>query len=117
MTEQWVAGFVAFCLIGIGVGALVAPLAASRQFGIGAESAAERAFIRAMGVRDLVLGVLLLLLAASERRELIAWALIASAAVALVDLAVTSAAGARLPARLLHGVGGLGLIVAGVALL
>jgi hypothetical protein len=117
MTEQWVAGFVALCLIGIGAGALAAPRAASRQFGIPAENAAERAFVRAMGVRDLVLGVLLLLLAGSERRELIAWGLIASALVAAVDFALTSAAGARAPARLLHAAGGLGLVVAGIVLL
>jgi hypothetical protein len=117
MTEQVVAWFVALCLFGIGAGALAAPRASSRQYGILADSAAGLAFIRAMGARDLVIGVLLLLLAGAGRRDLLAWALIASAAIAAVDLAVVSAAGARRSARLLHGLGGAGLVAAGLVLL
>jgi hypothetical protein len=117
MAALWVTGFVAFCLCAIGVGALAAPLASSKQFGIPAEGAGGLAFIRAMGARDLVIGVLLLLLAAAGRRELLAWGLIASAAIACVDFAVVSAAGARLSARLVHGLGGAGLVVAGLLLL
>jgi hypothetical protein len=116
MSGTWIAGAVALCLFGIGVGALAAPRASSRQYGIAAEDASALAFIRAMGARDLVIGALLLLLAAAERGELLAWGLIASAGIAGVDFAVVSAAGARLSSRLLHGLGGIGLVVAGLAL-
>jgi hypothetical protein len=109
-------GLVALCLIGIGVGALVAPRASSRQFGIAAEDGPALAFVRAMGARDLVIGVLLLLLASAERRDLLAYGLLASAAIAAVDFAVVSAAGARLSARLVHAVGAVGLVVAGLVL-
>jgi hypothetical protein len=116
MTGLVVAGFVALCLIGIGVGALVAPRASSRQYGILLEDARALAFIRAMGARDLVIGVLLLMLASAARTELLAWGLIASAAIALVDFAVVSAAGARGASRLVHALGGVGLVVAGLVL-
>jgi hypothetical protein len=112
-----IAGFVALCLAGIGVGALVAPRASARQFGIVPDDARALAFVRAMGARDLVIGALLLLLAGAGRPELLAFGLIASAAIALVDFAVVSAAGARLSARLVHGLGGVALIVAGLVVL
>lgn len=117
MTGMWVAGAVALCLFGIGVGALAAPRTAARQFGIVPGDARALAFVRAMGARDIVIGALLLLLAAAERGELLAWGLIASAGIAGVDFAVVSAAGARLASRLVHGLGGIGLVVAGLVLL
>jgi hypothetical protein len=75
-----------------------------------------------MGVRDLVIGVLLLLLAAAGRRELLALGMAASAAIAVIDLLVVSRdrppGGARLPprARLLHGTGALGLLGAALVI-
>jgi hypothetical protein len=108
-------GLVALALIGIGVGALAAPRTASRQFGIVLDDPRALAFLRAMGVRDLVIGVLLLLLIAAGRRELLALGVAASVAVAVLDLAVVSrdrpagAVPARAGARLLHGAGALGL--------
>jgi hypothetical protein len=110
-------GLVALALIAIGVGALAAPRTASRQFGIVLDDPRALAFLRAMGVRDLVIGVLLLLLIAGGRRELLALGVAASAAVAVLDFAVvsrdwpTGAARARAGARLLHGAGALGLLL------
>ena len=106
-------GLVALGLIGIGVGALAAPRVAARQFGIVLDDPRALAFLRAMGVRDLVIGVLLLLLIAAGQRELLAFGVAASAAVAVLDFAVVSrdrpAGAAR--ARLLHGVGAIGLLL------
>ena len=111
-----ITALVALGLIGIGVGALVAPRVSSQQYGIAAREPGALAFIRAMGVRDLVLGILLLILAAAGRRDLLAWGMAASAAIALVDFAVVSAAGARTAARALHAVGGIGVLVAAVVI-
>jgi hypothetical protein len=105
-------GLVAFGLIGIGVGALVAPRAAARQYGILLDDVRALALIRAMGVRDLVIGVLVLLLASTGRSGVLALGMAASAAIALLDFAVVAAdPSARPPARLLHGGGAIALLV------
>lgn len=109
-------GFVALSLIAIGVGALVAPLASSRQYGLVPGDLRALAFLRAMGARDLVIGVLLLLLAAARRSDLLAWGMAASAVIALVDLAVVWRAGARTPARVLHAGGAAGLLIAALVI-
>ena len=111
-----ITALVALGLIGIGVGALVAPRPSSQQYGIASDDTRALAFIRAMGVRDLVLGVLLLILAAAGRRDLLAWGMAATAAIALVDFALVSAAGARTAARTLHAVGGIGVLVAALVI-
>ena len=111
------AGLVALALIGIGVGALLAPGAASRQYGIVLDDARALAFIRAMGVRDLLIGVLVLLLASTERRGLLALGVAASAAVALLDFAVVSRDGAaRRSPGVLHGLGAIGLLIAALVI-
>ena len=83
-------GVIVLGLLGIGVGALVAPRASARQYGIVLDDSRALALIRAMGVRDLVIGVLLLLLASTERRGLLACGMVASAAIAVVDFVVVS---------------------------
>ncbi len=109
---------VALGLLGIGVGALLAPRVSAQQYGIVLDDARSLALIRAMGVRDVVLGVLLLLLANAERRDLLAFGVVASAAVAAVDFVVVSRDRTPAPARarLLHAGGALGLLVVGVAI-
>ena len=108
---------VAFAFIAIGAGALLAPRAASRQYGIVLDDVRALALIRAMGVRDLLIGVFVLLLLVAGRSDLLALGLAASAGVALLDLAVVwrDPAGRR-PARWLHAGGAVGLLVAALAL-
>jgi hypothetical protein len=104
----------ALAWIAIGAGALAAPRTASAQFGIVLDDPRALAFIRAMGARDVLIGVFaaLLLLGGAERRELLALAFAASAGVALLDLAVVSRDPAgRQAARWLHGGGAAGLLV------
>jgi hypothetical protein len=110
-----VAALVGLALIAVGVGALLAPRMASQQFGIVLDDPRALAFIRAIGARDLLIGVLLLLLAVAGSRELLAWAMAASALIALVDYAVVSAAGAGSRARALHAIGGIGILLAALA--
>ena len=111
-------GVIILGLLGIGVGALVAPRASAQQYGIVLDDSRALAFIRAMGVRDLVIGVLLLLLASTERRGLLACGMVAAAAIAVVDFVVVSRSRPPPPARtrLLHAGGALGLLVAGLVL-
>lgn len=112
MLALLVAVFFALGLVAVGAGALAAPRLSARHFGIAFEDPRALAFLRAMGVRDVALGVLLLLLAAAGQRGLLAWGLVASALVALVDLALVWAAGGGARARLPHALGALGLLAA-----
>jgi hypothetical protein len=109
-----IAALVALGLIGVGVGALAMPRRFSQQFGIVLDDPRALAFIRALGVRDLGIGILLLLLAWAERRELLPWGLAAAALIAFVDYAVVSAAGASRAARALHALGGITVLVAAI---
>ena len=110
-------------LVAVGVGALVTPRMASVQFGIVTGEPRALAFIRAMGVRDVVIGVLLALLAAERARETLAWAMFATALVAVTDLAVVMAdRRTRTPRRMLdrscwlHAGGAVAFVVTGAVL-
>ena len=112
-------------LVAVGAGALVAPRTSALQYGVVVDDVRSLAFIRAMGVRDLVIGVLIGLLASTGSRELVAWALYATTLVALLDFVVVtidrSTIRARektrgIPPRVLHAAGAIGLGLAGAIL-
>lgn len=113
-------------LVAIGVGALVAPRMASVQYGIVLDDPRALAFIRAMGVRDVMIGVVLALLAAAGASVALGWAMSSAALVAAVDYLVVSTDApatsrdvtrARVRARLLHGGSAVVLVAAAVLLL
>lgn len=83
----WVAALlVAVGLIAIGAAALVLPRVAASQYGIVLDDPRAQALLRAMGVRDVALGMLMALLAAAQARATLAWGMGALALVAVVDL-------------------------------
>jgi hypothetical protein len=82
---------VALGLTAVGVTALVAPRASATQYGIVVDDPRAFAFIRAMGVRDVVIGVLLGLLVEAGTRAALAWAISATSLIAVVDLALVMA--------------------------
>lgn len=112
-------------LVAVGVGALVAPRASALQYGVVVDDVRSLAFIRAMGVRDLVIGVLIGLLASTRSRELAAWALYATTLVAILDFVVVTIDRPTIlarektrgiPPRVLHAAGAIGLGLAGAIL-
>ena len=112
-------------LVAVGLGALVAPRTAASQYGIVVDDPRALAFVRAMAVRDLVIGVLLGLMATSGSRWLVAWALYVTAVIALVDFAVVTIdrpgtarrdGGPVVPPRVLHAAGAIGFGLAGAVL-
>jgi hypothetical protein len=120
-----VVALAASSLVAVGVGALIAPRTSARQYGIVVEDLRALAFIRAMGIRDLVIGVLLGLLASTRSRDLVAWALYTTTLIALLDFVVVTIDRRRtvardkthgMPSRLLHAVGAIGLGLAGAVL-
>ena len=113
-------------LVAVGFGALSAPRRWAALYGIVLDDQRALAFIRAMGVRDLVIGGLLAIIAYQRRREALGWGLCVTAVVALVDyLVVTADRRAATPGspvhtmdtRVLHAMGAVGLALAGGLLL
>ena len=123
MLGRVLSALVAVTLVAIGTGAIVAPGKAAAQYGIALDDPRALAFIRAMGVRDLAIGVLFGLLLRADARELLAWSTLAIMPIAAIDFLVVirdrRATGVfhgldRPP--LLHAAGGLGLLVTAVVL-
>jgi len=112
-------------LLAIGVGALVAPRMAAGQYGIVLDDPRALAFIRAMGVRDVMLGIVLGIVVRAGDPVAVGWAMLSAALVAAVDyvlvsmdapVAPGSAANARRRARVLHGGSAVALLTATVLL-
>src|SRR5262245_48432858 len=108
-------------LVAVGVGALAAPGLGAALYGIVLDDRRALAFIRAMGVRDLVIGGLLAVIASQRRSEPLGWGLCLTAVVALADYVLVTAdrraarsgapAGA-MDTRVLHAMGAIGLVLA-----
>jgi hypothetical protein len=118
-------GLAVLGLLAIGVGAIVAPAFSSGQYGIVVADARALAYLRAMGARDLVLGIVLALVMALGSTALLAASVAACALVAIVDFAVVAAdprpasappAMARGLSLTLHAGGAVGLLAAAVLL-
>ena len=112
-------------LLSLGVGVLVAPRKSSEQYGIVLDDPRALAFLRAMGVRDAVIGGLLALMALGGARDMLGWGIAVTAAIAVADYVLVTAdrrltrdPGMGLDAaRLLHAGGAVGLLLtAGVLL-
>jgi hypothetical protein len=110
-------------LLALGFGVLVAPRRSSEQYGIVLDDPRALAFLRAMGVRDAVIGGLLALMALAGARDLLAWGIVVTTSIAVADYLLVTAdrrlTGSRGTdaARLLHAGGAVGLLLTAAALL
>jgi hypothetical protein len=98
----------AAALIAIGAAALVSPRRSSHQFGIATDDPDAVAFVRAVGARDVVLGLILLPLEGAAARRALAWASL----LGLCDAAVGVSARGPRPQQLIHLSGFLALALA-----
>ncbi len=120
----WVLVAVVVCgLVVVGATALVAPAMSAAQYGIVFDDPRALAFIRAMGARDVVLGVLLGMTGSCGSRELAAWALWATMLIAVVDFVVVAmdapgraGGSSKISPRVLHAAGAIGIALAAVVL-
>jgi len=118
MIGQSLVILVVLALVAIGVGGVAAPRRASHEYGIVLDDDRALGLVRAMAVRDVVLGGLLAMLALTATREVIGWAMCLAALVAAVDLVVvttdrrSTSRSAVHRASALHGGGLIGLLVA-----
>jgi hypothetical protein len=112
-------------LLSLGLGVLVAPQKSSEQYGIVLDDPRALAFLRAMGVRDAVIGALLALMALARARDMLAWGIAVTAAIAVADYLLVTAdrritgvrEGGLDAARLLHAGGAVVLLLTAWALL
>jgi hypothetical protein len=114
-------------LVSIGLGAFVAPRWSSAQYGIVLDDPRALAFIRAMGVRDVVIGGLLGLIAWQHARQTLGLGMALTAVIAVTDLVLVIAdrrtataqptTRALDAARVLHAAGVVGLVLTGTVLL
>jgi hypothetical protein len=98
----------AAALIAIGSTALARPRRSSRQFGIGTDHPDAIAFVRALGARDLALGLVLLSVEGSAGRRALGW----TSLLGLCDAAIGLGARGPRPQQLLHVGGFLALALA-----
>jgi hypothetical protein len=105
MIGRLVAAAGAAALLALGTGAIVAPGPSAVGYGIAAQDADARALIRAMGARDLALGVILGIGAARDDRAIMRATLSASMIVAAADAALVYARRGAVGALRLHAGG------------
>lgn len=110
-------------LLAIGFGGMLAPGRAWAQYGIVLDDVRALGFVRAMAVRDVVIGGLLGIMAFAATRAALGWAMWLTALIAAVDFVVVMADRSATPgsssnrATALHAGGAVGLLVAGAVLL
>lgn len=122
MIGMLLCGAAALGLVGIGLGAIGAPALSSRQYGIVVADPRALAYLRAMGARDLVLGIVLALVMGLGSSALLAATVAACALIAIGDFAVvatdpgsvTPPAVARGLSLTLHAGGAIGLLATAV---
>jgi hypothetical protein len=104
----------ALSFIGIGIGAAFAPEALAENFGIPIEDDVARAYVRGVGTRDAILGILIASFLATNNRRALATTLGASALAGVTDFAtVLHARGGAAAGNLaIHAVGTAGLLTA-----
>ena len=78
--------------VAVGIGALAAPGASSKQYGLATAEPKALAFVRAVGVRDLVLGIIVLGLVLARDRGALALVLAVSILAAIGDAAAVFSA-------------------------
>lgn len=112
MIGNLLAYLAATAFIAIGLGALLAPATSSQQYGLATKDAIALAYVRALGVRDLVLGLLLISFALT--RDSGAAAIVAEfgALVGLSDFLIVAASRGKEARRnlVIHGAGTIGLL-------
>jgi hypothetical protein len=104
----------AFAFLSIGAGAALAPEALATNFGIPIDDDAGRVYVRSLGARDAVVGILIGAFLASRNRPALATTLGVSALLGVSDFAlVMRARGTGATGSLaIHAVGTIGLLLA-----
>ncbi len=92
MIGSIVAGLGGCAFVAIGIGALVAPGTSGEQYGLPTTDPTALALVRAIGARDLVLGIIILMLLAGRERNALELVLSVSILAAVGDAAAVKSA-------------------------
>ena len=114
MIGSALSALVALAFIGLGIGSYVAPRSLAENYGLPITSVTEIAYLRALGTRDLVLGLLVArFLLASESRGALRSTIAVSAIVAAADFGAVFGVrgGSAKQALAIHGSGIAGLLL------
>jgi hypothetical protein len=103
---------VATSFLGLGAGSFAAPRALSENYGIPVDGEAGFAYVRALGARDAILGLIVAAFLIGRDRESLGTTLALCALVGAADFAIVATTrGTKAPASLaIHGTGALGLL-------
>ncbi len=103
---------VAASFLGLGAGALVAPRALSETYGLPVDGPTGIAYVRALGARDAILGLLIAAFLVRGQRDALATTVAVSSLVGASDfVTVAGERGTAVPLSLaIHGTGTLGLL-------
>jgi hypothetical protein len=106
------AGGAAAAFLALGAGSLAAPRALSENYGLPVDGPDQVAYLRALGMRDAVLGLIVAVFLARGAREPLATTLALSALVGAADFTLVFRARGRAAGSslLIHGTGTLGLL-------
>ena len=115
VTRSLFPSLVALAFAGIGVGAAIAPEALAGNFGIPIDDDAGRAYVRGLGARDAVIGILIAIFLASRNRSALATTLFVSSLLGASDFAIVLRArgGDAAGSLAIHASGTLALLVVG----
>ena len=114
MIGSALSALVALAFIALGIGSYVAPKKLAENYGLPISSATEIAYLRALGTRDLVLGLLVArFLLAAESRGALRSTIAVSAIVAAADFSAVFGVrrAAAKQALAIHGSGIVGLLL------
>jgi len=113
---HWLVIVQAAGLIGIGLGAFVAPAFGAKGYGLPTQDAVALAFMRGIGVRDISLGLSIIAVELLHSPA-IGWVMLAVSPVAFSDLLTTSRLEAPWASRIPHLLGGALLLGTAIMLL
>lgn len=114
MIGSALSALVALAFVTLGIGSYVAPKSLAENYGLPITSDTEIAYLRALGTRDLVLGLLVArFLLAPESRRALRSTIAVSAIVAAADFSAVYGVrrGAAKQALAIHGTGIVGLLL------
>lgn len=106
----YLAWIIAVVLVAIGVFALVAPHALARGYGVATEKHEGAAYVRAVGIRDIAIGIALAATAYFHSLPLLVVFAVVGIAVSIADLGIVSHHGSPPHRRTAHAIHGSGIV-------
>jgi len=112
----WAAPLIAVGAVVIGIAAIMLPAKASKAFGLETQDEKTKAYVRALGARDIFIGLVIFVLYWHNEQKLLGWTCLFTTIVAATDFYITNTKGSRL-LSLAHLSGVVLFAIYGIALI